>query len=174
MSHPRIRARSRLRFRHLLSLALALLAGSALRTAAVAQTASHSAVFDNNCSMCHQLAAAGVPGQFPRLAGRAGKIAATAAGRNYLERVVLSGMVGGITVDGSPIVGGVMPSFASLSDQDLADALDYIVSLDDSGKLQWQGAEFKPADIAKARADQPLSPGQVHQLRAAAVGDAQH
>ena len=174
MSHPRIRAEPRFRFRHLRALALALLAGSALRTAAVAQAASPSAVFDSNCSMCHQLAAAGVPGQFPRLAGRAGKIAATAAGRNYLERVVLSGMIGGITVDGTEIVGGVMPSFASLSDRDLADALDYIVSLDDSGKLQWKGAEFKPADIAKARADKPLSPGQVHQLRAAAVGDAQH
>lgn len=174
MSNSPIHAQRRPRFLPLLSLGLALLAGSALRTPAVAQTASHSAVFDANCSMCHQLAAAGVPGQFPRLAGRAGKIAATAAGRNYLERVVLSGMIGGITVDDSPIVGGVMPSFASLSDQDLADVLDYIVSLDDSGKLQWNGAMFKPADIAKARADKPLSPGQVHQLRAAAVGDAKH
>jgi hypothetical protein len=122
--------------------------------------------------MCHQLGAAGVPGQFPRLAGRAGKIAATAAGRNYLERVVLSGMIGGITVDGSEIVGGVMPPFASLSDKDLADALDYIASLDDSGKLNWKGAVFTPADIAKARADKPLSPGQVHQLRATAVSGA--
>lgn len=152
-----------------LSLALALLAGSALRTAATAQDAGHNTAFDTNCSMCHQLGAAGVPGQFPRLAGRAGKIAATAAGRNYLERVVLSGMIGGITVDDSPIVGGVMPSFASLSDKDLADALDYIISLDDSGKLHWKGAMITPADIAKARADKPLSPAQVHQLRAAAV-----
>jgi mono/diheme cytochrome c family protein len=149
---------------------LILLAGCGLWTSARAQTADHGAVFNNNCSMCHQLAAAGVPGEFPRLAGRAGKIAATAAGRNYLERVVLFGMFGQITVDGAPIVGGVMPSFASLSDQDLADALDYIVSLDDSGKLQWQGAAFKPADLAKARADK-LSPAQVHQLRAAATQD---
>src|SRR5215469_3730202 len=172
MSNPRIRAGSHPRLLRLLSLGLALLAGSALRTAAFAQTASQSAVFDANCSMCHQLGAAGVPGQFPRLAGRAGKIAATAAGRNYLERVVLCGMIGGITVDGTEIVGGVMPAFASLSDKDLADALDYIVSLDDSGKLNWKGAAFTPADIAKARADTPLSPSQVHQLRAAAVGGA--
>ena len=161
---------SRRRSLHLLCLGLALLGGSALRTAAIAQTASHNTVFDTNCSMCHQLGAAGVPGQFPRLAGRAGKIAATAAGRTYLERVVLSGMIGSITIDGTPIVGGVMPSFASLSDQDLADALDYIISLDDSGKLQWKGAALTAADIAKARADKPLSPAQVHQLRAAAVG----
>src|SRR5579863_8381874 len=141
MSNPRILG--------LLSLGLALLAGPALRTAAIAQDASHSAAFDTNCSMCHQLGAAGVPGQFPRLAGRAGRIAATAAGRNYLERVVLFGMIGSVTVDGSPIVGGVMPSFASLSDTDLADALDYITSLDDSGKLHWKSAVITAADIAK-------------------------
>ncbi|HEV2271140.1 MAG TPA: cytochrome c [Steroidobacteraceae bacterium] len=173
MSNPtfrtRIRSGSHRRTLQLLSLGLALIAGSALRTAAIAQTAGHSAVFDANCSMCHQLGAAGVPGQFPRLAGRAGKIAATAAGRNYLERVVLSGMIGSITVDDAPIVGGMMPSFASLPDKDLADVLDYITSLDDSGKLQWKGAAFTPADIAKARADKPLSPAQVHQLRATVV-----
>lgn len=169
MSKPQIRAESYRRFLQLLSLSLTLLAASAPWDAALAQTASHTAVFDTNCSMCHQLGAAGVPGQFPRLAGRAGKIAATAAGRNYLERVVLSGMIGGITVDDTPIVGGVMPSFASLSDKDLADALDYIAGLDESGKLQWKGAVFTPADIAKVRADKPLSPAQVHQLRPAVV-----
>ncbi|MGB6487235.1 MAG: cytochrome c [Steroidobacteraceae bacterium] len=172
MSNKRTHARSRPRFLHLLSVGLTLLAGSALRTSALAQTVDHSAVFNTNCSMCHQLGAAGLPGEFPRLAGRAGKIAATAAGRNYLERVVLFGMIGEVTVDGTPIVGGVMPSFASLSDQDLAAALDYIVSLDDSGKLQWKGAAFKPADLAKARADKSLSPAQVHQLRAAATAAA--
>jgi cytochrome c5 len=156
---------------HLLSVALTLLAGSGLWSPALAQTADHGAVFNNNCSMCHQLGAAGVPGEFPRLAGRAGRIAATAAGRSYLERVVLYGMMGEVTVDGTQIVGGVMPPFASLSDQDLAAALDYIVSLDDSGKLQWKGAVFKPADLAKARADKPLSPAQVHQLRAGVVHD---
>jgi cytochrome c5 len=169
------KARNRMQARchpNLLSIGAALLAGAALCTSARAQTAGHSAVFDNNCAMCHQLGAAGVPGQFPRLAGRAGRIAATAVGRTYLERVVLCGMIGAITVDGSPIVGGMMPSFASLSDQDLADALDYIVSLDGSGKLDWKGPVFKTADIAKARADKVLSPSEVHQLRATAVAGA--
>jgi mono/diheme cytochrome c family protein len=165
MLNPRIRAWARP-----LLLSLPLLAGSALGTSATAQTADHSTVFNANCAMCHQLGAAGVPGQFPRLAGRAGAIAATATGRLYLERVVLFGLMGKITVDGASIVGGVMPSFASLSDQDLADALDYVVSLEPSGKLNWKGTVFKPADIAAVRAGKPLSPTQVHELRAAAVG----
>jgi cytochrome c5 len=140
--------------------------------AAAAAAPGHSAVFDANCSMCHQLAAAGVPGQFPRLAGRAGRIAATAAGRRYLEHVVLYGMMGTITVDGTQIVGGVMPSFASLSDQDLAAALDYVISLDKSGQLHWKGAVIKPAQIARIRAGKPCSPMQVHRLRATALGRA--
>lgn len=151
-----------------LILSAALLAG-ACGTAAAAD-ATHSAVFDANCSMCHQLGAAGVPGQFPRLAGRAGQIAATAAGRRYLEHVVLFGMMGTITVDGRQIVGGVMPPFASLSDQDLADALDYVISLDASGKLHWKGALIPPAQIAHVRAGKTWSPMQVHQLRATALG----
>ncbi|HXR93346.1 MAG TPA: cytochrome c [Steroidobacteraceae bacterium] len=170
MSSIRIHIACRRLPRSLLLMSLALLCGSILCVPAIARAADQSAGFDTNCAMCHQLNAAGVPGQFPRLAGRMGKIASTAAGRNYLERVVLFGMIGGITVDDTPIVGGVMPSFASLSDQDLADALDYIVSLDDAGKSHWQGAVFKPADIAGARAGKQLSPAEVHGLRAAAIG----
>ena len=139
-------------------------------TAAAATTAHRNAVFDANCSMCHQLGAVGVPGQFPRLAGRVGKIASTAAGRGYLEHVVLYGMMGTITVDGTAIVGGVMPSFASLSNKDLAAALNYLASLDASGKLHWKGPVFKPADIARVRAGKPLSPMQVHRLRTATLG----
>ena len=150
-----------------------LIIGAALLCACgptLAAAGDHAAVFNANCSMCHQLGATGVTGQFPRLAGRVGHIATTAAGRHYLERVVLYGMMGDITVDGTPIVGGVMPSFASLSNDDLADALNYVVSLDASGKLQWKGATFKPADIARARTGKPLSPMQVHELRLATLG----
>jgi cytochrome c5 len=157
-----------------LILSIAFAAGAAAWTPAVVRAADRSAVFDANCSMCHQLGAAGVPGQFPRLAGRLGRIAATTAGRAYLERVVLFGMIGGITVDGAPIVGGVMPSFGSLSDGDLAAALNYVVSLDASGKLHWQGPVFAPADFAQVRSGKPLSPMQVHRLRAAAIGGKAH
>jgi mono/diheme cytochrome c family protein len=160
-------SRHRALFRRLV-LSAALLAGPCVTAAA--SGATHSAVFDANCSFCHQLGGAGVPGQFPRLAGRAGQIAATAAGRRYLEHVVLFGMMGTITVDGSPIIGGVMPSFASLSDQDLADALNYIISLDASGKLHWRGTVIRPAQIASVRAGKAWSPMQVHQLRATVLG----
>lgn len=170
MSSTRIDTASRRLPRSLLLASLALLCTSTLDVPGAARADDRSAVFDTNCAMCHQLKAAGVPGEFPRLAGRAGKIAATTPGRDYLERVVLFGMIGTLTVDDTPIAGGVMPSFASLSDQDLAAALNYIVGLDDSGKLHSQTAVFKPADIAGARTAKQLSPADVHALRAAAIG----
>jgi len=169
MSSIRIHTAPRRLSHSLLRISVALLCGST-GIPPVAGAAGHSTAFDTNCAMCHQLKAEGVPGEFPRLAGRAGKIAATAAGRNYLESIVLFGMIGSITVDDTAIVGGVMPSFASLSDQDLADALNYIVSLDDSGKSHGPGAVFEPADIAKARASKQLSPTEVHGLRTTAIG----
>lgn len=170
MPRTRIPKASRHLPRSLLLVGVALLCASTLDVPAAARADDHSTAFDTNCAMCHQLKAAGVPGEFPRLAGRAEKIAATSAGKDYLERVVLFGMIGSITVDDTPIAGGVMPSFASLSDQDLADALNYIVSLDDSGKSHGQGTAFKPADIAGARAGKQLSATEVHALRATAVG----
>lgn len=138
---------------------------------AMAASPGH-AVFDANCSMCHQLGAAGVPGQFPRLAGRAHRIASTAAGRRYLEHVVLYGMIGPITVDHTPIEGGFMPSFASLSNQDLAAALSYVISLDRSGKAHWKAPVIRPAQIARVRAGKTWAPAEVHRLRASALGKA--
>jgi cytochrome c5 len=156
-------------------LTAAFIAGAAALTVVVAKAGDPApgpdpaAAFNSNCSMCHQLAAAGLPGQFPRLAGRAGQIAATPAGRDYLEHVVLFGMAGRITVDGSPIF-GVMPSFASLSNDDLAAALNYVANLDDHGQLHWKGAVFSPADIAHARSGGQLSPTQVLHMRTIVLG----
>jgi cytochrome c5 len=156
-------------------LTAAFIAGAMALTVVVARAgdpapgADRAAAFNGNCSMCHQLGAAGLPGQFPRLAGRAGKIASSAAGRDYLEHVVLFGMAGQITVDDSPIF-GVMPSFASLSNDDLAAALNYVANLDDHGQLHWKGPVFSPADIARVRSGAQLSPTQVLHMRTAVLG----
>jgi len=81
--------------------------------------ADGKAVFDNNCAVCHQAGGVGVPGQFPRLAARAGTIAAKPEGKAFLPQVVLYGMGGRIMVDGEQIL-GAMPGFDSLSDDDIA------------------------------------------------------
>jgi len=107
--------------------------------------ADGKAVFDNNCAVCHQAGGVGVPGQFPRLAGRAGTIAGKPEGKAFLPQVVFNGMGGRITVDGEQIL-GAMPGFDSLSDDDIAAVLSYITGLDH------KPVTYTTADIKKARA----------------------
>lgn len=96
-----------------------------------------------NCQVCHQAEGQGLAGQFPKLTGRASAIAEKPAGRAYLASVVINGMAGRIVVEGAPLI-GVMPSFVTLSDADLAAALTYAAR---GGKA----APFKPFEIAAAR-----------------------
>jgi len=98
--------------------------------------------------MCHQAAGTGLPGQFPRLAGRVPKIAASPDGRRYLALVLINGLYGPITVDGKAI-NGVMPAAGSLTDQAIADVLNHVMTLPGHAK---KIAPFTAAEIAAVRA----------------------
>jgi len=140
-----------------------LAAGLAIGAAGPAEAASNgAAIFDNNCALCHQEGGVGVPGQFPRLAGRVGTIAAKPQGRHYLPEVVLNGMSGRIKVDGEDIL-GLMPSFSGLSDSDIAAVLTFV-----SGLGNTKAAPFTAKDIAAVRVH-ALSPGAVAAERARLV-----
>lgn len=117
-------------------------------------------IYDGNCALCHQKTGRGLRGQFPRLAGRATEIAATAEGRRYLIEVVLFGMAGKVDVDGAPIV-GVMPSFVALSDSDLASVLNYVTQLDGPATSDAKQAFITEADVQAIRLGQQLSAAQV-------------
>lgn len=125
-------------------------------------------LFETNCALCHQKGAAGVRGQFPRLAGRVGAIASTPAGRTYLQQVVLFGMAGRVDIEGDSLI-GVMPSFAALSDEDLASILNYLTQLEAPGAAPARITPFTAAELAKTRGSGALSPTQVNANRAAAV-----
>jgi cytochrome c553 len=150
--------------RHGLWLAAGLLAGMALAGPAAAEP---KAAFIARCSMCHQAGGEGLSGQFPRLAGRAAAIAQTSAGRNYMARVVLNGMAGPITIDGTPLV-GVMPGMASVSDAEIAEILSHVVTL---GKPAKAAKPFKPAEVAAVRAECRFSMADNAALRAKLVAD---
>jgi mono/diheme cytochrome c family protein len=132
--------------------AVALLLASAGAAAADGQS-----LFDANCAVCHQGGGVGVPGQFPRLAGRAGAIAAKPEGKAFLAQVLLNGIGGRITVDGEQIL-GVMPAFDSLSDADLAAVLTYITG------LEHKPVAFGAADIKAARTAPRKGPGEMAAL----------
>ncbi|WP_374574440.1 cytochrome c [Phenylobacterium sp.] len=115
-------------------------------------------LYRQHCSVCHQAGGAGLAGVYPRLAGRAPKIAAAPAGRRMMAAAVLNGMAGRLEVDGKPLM-GVMPGFPQLSDQDLAEVLSYVASL--GGK---PAKPFAPAEVAAVRAAGRMSPTQTNAL----------
>lgn len=75
----------------------------------------------NNCTQCHQADAKGLPGTYPPLAG-----SDWVHGRpEVLVRILLHGAEGNLTVNGATY-NGQMPSWARLSDEQLAAVLTYV------------------------------------------------
>jgi mono/diheme cytochrome c family protein len=126
--------------------------------AAVAHAGDGAALFAQNCAICHQAGATGLPGQFPRLAGRVARIARKAEGRAYLIDIITYGMAGEITVDKAPIM-GVMPPLP-LSDDDVALVLSFVASLQSAAPMPITAAE-----VAAERARPRKSSAEVLALR---------
>ena len=126
-------------------------AAAILAATAGGAAADGAAVFDNSCAFCHQAGGVGVPGQFPRLAGRVGVIAAKPEGKKFLPQILLGGMSGRITVDGEQIL-GIMPAFNTLSDDDIASVLSYLSGLDHA-PIVFTADEIKDARAQPAPAD---------------------
>lgn len=113
-----------------------LLLTSVVATAPVLAGFAHAApdgaaLYNTNCSVCHQAGGAGMPGQFPVLKNRIDKIAATSEGKKYLADVVLNGLHGSIQAGGVTYA-GFMPSLKALSDDDIAAVLTYVASLSEA------------------------------------------
>ncbi len=143
----------------LAGICIAVVAGADARAADGAGAEQGAAVFVQNCAICHQSDAKGLPGQYPRLAGRIGVIGAKPRGRTYLIDVVTYGMVGQISVDKQSII-GVMPSL-QLSDEDAARVLSYVESLGNA-----RPPSFTPEEVAAERAKPHKNGSDVHEERA--------
>lgn len=111
---------------------------------AAATTLDGPGVFSARCAVCHQASGAGLPGAFPPLDGSEW---VTGEPRTPV-RILLRGIEGPITVAGAEYR-GQMPSFADLSDQELADVLTYV-------RGSWSnGAEPVSVElVAEVRAEQ--------------------
>ncbi len=70
---------------------------------------------------------AGIAAAFPPLANNISRTYKLQGGPDYLKSVLLYGLVGKITVN-SQIYDGIMPSWANLSDQELSDVLNFVLS----------------------------------------------
>jgi nitrite reductase (NO-forming)/hydroxylamine reductase len=98
-------------------------------------------VFETYCQACHQANGQGLPGAFPPLAKSDYLLADPKRG----IAAVLSGLSGPITVNGQKF-DSVMPHLNYLSDQQIADALTYVLN-------SWgnDGGVIVPEQVAEAR-----------------------
>jgi ubiquinol-cytochrome c reductase cytochrome b subunit len=90
--------------------------------AATAQSASGAKVFAANCSSCHGASGQGVPGSFPPLANNP----VVTGDANKVVGILLGGLHGSISVNGTTY-NGQMPAWkGTLSNKDIADVITFI------------------------------------------------
>lgn len=147
---------------------IAIIAGTLM--AATAAMADDGSTAWKRCAACHLADGRGVPGAFPRLAGRLSDAANTETGRAYLILTVTSGVMGPIEVDGKTIR-GIMPAQAGLTDADVAAVLNHASSLPGpDGKAPAPVKPFTAEEVAAVKAAHPgVSPSAVHAARVGVV-----
>jgi nitrite reductase (NO-forming) len=106
------------------------------------QIAAGKQVFEGTCAACHQANGQGLPGVFPPLA----KSDFLAADPKRAMSIVTHGLSGKIRVGGHEY-DSVMPPMSQLTDDEVANALTYVVN-------SWgnPGGRFDAGEVAKARA----------------------
>lgn len=139
-------------------------------------TAAHAddgAAAWKRCAACHLADGKGVPGAFPRLAGRLHDAAASEAGRAYLILTVTAGVMGPIDVDGKTIR-GFMPAQAGLTDADVAAVLNHAAALPGpDGMARAAAKAFSAEEVAAIKAAHPAAnPNAVHAARAGVAFEA--
>ena len=107
-----------------------------------AQLERGKALYEKYCSGCHQANGAGLPGAFPPLA----KSDYFAKDRSKLVASIIHGLSGEITVNGQKY-NNVMPNFAYLKDEEVADVVAYVLN-------SWgnKGGQVTVKEIAAVRA----------------------
>lgn len=120
--------------------------------------------YESNCASCHQATGQGAPGAFPPLVDHAPELYNAENGKTYLADLLLYGLQGEIDVGGQAY-NGVMPAWAQLSDQEIADVLNYILTdWDNRALLPDDFTPYAAADVAAQR-DAGLSAQQVLEAR---------
>ncbi len=119
------------------------------------------AVYTTNCVSCHQTTGLGVAGAFPPLVGHVPTL--YNADRSYLINLLLYGLQGEIQVEGQAY-NGVMPAWQQLSDDDIANVLNYVTNTWGNADALQDFQPYEASEIASAR-DAGLSATDVYELR---------
>jgi len=123
-------------------------------------------VYGNTCIACHQENGQGIPGTFPPLAGTVPEFLQKGDdGRKVLMEVVVYGMKGDVTIAGTDY-NGTLPTWGKvLTDQQIADVLNYVTHAWDNDKMLPDGFQPFTADDVKQVRGQGLTPEQTLKLR---------
>ncbi|HEX7327755.1 MAG TPA: cytochrome c [Casimicrobiaceae bacterium] len=130
---------------------------------AVSTHAAEGSIFVQRCAVCHLETATGSPGFVPSLTDTLGYYVTVEGGRKYLAQVVTYGLSGPITVAGVPY-DATMVLYAPLSDQEAADALNYVLTHFDRNSLPAGFEPFTAEEVHDARQEK-LSALQMHTKR---------
>jgi mono/diheme cytochrome c family protein len=134
-------------------LSIVLVVTATAVTGAGGAKAASSAVFVTNCAVCHQSDGRGVPGLYPPLANSVGNYLRVNKGRAYLIQVVSFGMSGSLVSHGQSY-SGYMPSWPQLNDQEIADALNEVLTRFNGGLLPKDFSRFTANEVKGVRAKQ--------------------
>lgn len=108
-------------------------------------------IYTATCQICHQPNGNGVPAMYPALADSIGRYVRVPQGRAYLVHVVSFGLFGSITVHGQYFFGTMQPH-PQLSDNDVAQVLNYVLTKFNSGLLPKNFRPFTADEVKKFRA----------------------
>lgn len=142
----------------------ALAAATSCGVVVPAHAADGKAVYESHCAACHQADGNGAVGLAPPLAGTLGGRLAAPNGRRYISGVVVNGLAGKLESRGVSY-NGIMPSWAALTDEDLAAAVNYVLAAFNAGQVPADVAPFAAGDFAQARNPKP-APKELRAWRA--------
>ena len=141
----------------LLCLATALSMEAAVSAADGSQTGAASY---QRCAACHLPTGDGIPGAFPPLKGRIASIASSEEGRSYLIAVVQAGLMGSITVNGTPYMGVMPAQGASYDAEGISDVLNYSVRVIDKDSALADWTPFSADEVASQLKEMGAITGQ--------------
>lgn len=129
-----------------------VIAALAVANATTARAADGVAVYDRVCVACHQPGGVGVTGLAPPVAAKHLANAAT-KNPNYAVLVVLNGLSGHLPLaDGQEMTGIMPPVGASLTDDEVADVVNYVY-----GTLNGAKSAIDGKAVAALRAEKPTA-----------------
>ena len=115
-------------------------------------SAQAPATFQQRCAVCHQATGSGVPGIYPPLKDTVGTYVRFPQARTFLIHLLLFGMDGAIKSQGATYE-GLMPPATDLSDNDLAEAINYVLRTLNAATLPRDFKPFTAMEFEAARAN---------------------